>query len=129
MRRWVLWTGLVAVLSGAVVGTGAPLERDKRAFKGRVEAYGDLNYWRKFEGAVPAKVIAAGTSGQGYLGLYVFDAHGNCVAHDHAITNRTRDDTAVEWVPAQTGLYSIELRGLGRVGSEFLMTVRQGGAS
>ena len=39
------------------------------------------------------------------------------------------DDTAVEWVPAQTGPYTIQVKALGKNAAGFLMTVRQGGAS
>jgi hypothetical protein len=128
MRRWVLWPGLVILLTGAALGTGAPLSPEKRAFEGRVEGYGDSNYWRTFQGGIRAKAIALGKTGEGYLGLFVFDPHGNCVAHDHSVTGRSRDDAAVEWLPAQTGLYTIEVRALGRIGSDYLMAVRQGGS-
>jgi hypothetical protein len=128
MRRWLLWFGLPALLAGAALGTGAPLSPEKRALEGRVEAYGDKSYWRKFQGGLPAKVIALGKTGEGYLGLFVFDPHGNCVAQDYDLSTITKDYPTVEWQPAQTGLYTIEVRALGRIGSDFLLTVRQGGS-
>jgi hypothetical protein len=71
-----------------------------------------------------ARVIVVG-KGAAYLGLYVFDAHGNCVASDDDVTRRTRDDAYVEWIPPRSGPYAIAVKSLGRAENEFLMTVRQ----
>jgi hypothetical protein len=128
MRSWVLWSGLLILLAGAAVGPGAPLDPETRAVEGKVEPYRDLNYERPFRAGTPAKVIAVGKTGAP-LGLYVFDANGNCVARDDDVGGRSRDEVAVEWVPAQTGPCTIQVKALGKNGDEFLMTVRQGGAS
>ena len=87
-----------------------------------------------FGGLFPGTLFAFSPDGKKIVassvkGLYVFDAHGNCVARDDEVTTRTVDDTAVEWVPAPTGTYTITVKALGKNAVEFLMTVRQGGAS
>jgi hypothetical protein len=128
MRSRVLCSGLLLLLAGAALGPGAPLDPKTRLVEGKVEPYRDLNYERTFQAGIPAKVIALGEARKGYLGLYVFDAHGNCVARDDEVNDRTVDDTAVEWVPAQTGPCTIQVKALGKNGFDFLMTVRQGGA-
>ena len=129
MRSRILCSGLMIVLAGAALGPGAPLDPKTRAVEGKVEPYREVSYERSFQAGIPARVIALGKAAEGYLGLYVFDAHGNCVARDDEVTTRTVDDTAVEWVPAQTGPYTIQVNALGKHPVEFLMTVRQGGAS
>ena len=125
MRRWVFWSGLFALLASAALGLGAPLEPGQRAVETKLEAYRSSDYWRKFEAGKRATVVAVGATGSGLLGLYVFDADGNCVGHDDNVTERTRDDTVVEWMPAQTGLYTVEVRSLTRHENKLLMTVRQ----
>ncbi len=54
-------------------------------------------------------VIASGKTGAA-LALYVFDGHGNCIARDEPVAAKAADDVAVEWFPAATGLFTIELR-------------------
>src|SRR5262249_17386164 len=129
MRCGILCSGLLIVLASAALGPGAPLDPKTRLVEGKVEPYRDVHYERQFQAGIPAKGIALGEARKGYLGLYVYDAHGNCVARDDDVNDRTVDDTAAEWVPAQTGLYTIQVQALGKNGFEFLMTVRQGGAS
>src|SRR5207253_1650645 len=102
------------------LGTGAELDPKTRGVKDKVEAYGQKTYWRKFEAGRPAKVIAVG-EGTGFIGLYVFDPDGNCVARDDEATQRTPSDTAVEWVPPRTGYYTIEVKCLGRNGNDFML--------
>jgi hypothetical protein len=124
MRSCVLWSGLLALLAGAALGTGAPLDPKTRALDAKVEAYGQQTYVRKFEAGRPAKVIVVGKTA-GFLGLYVFDPDGNCVAHDDEVTRQTPNDLAVQWVPRRTDSYTIEVKCLGRQANEFLLGVRQ----
>jgi len=124
MRKCVLWSGLLTLLAGAALGTGAPLDPKTRVVETKLEAYGEQVYERSFEAGKTARVIAVG-KGTGYLGLYVFDRDGNCVASDDDVTRRTRDDAFVEWIPPRSGPYTIEVKSLGRGKNEFLMTVRQ----
>jgi hypothetical protein len=56
-----------------------------------------------------AIAIASGT-GRTCLGVYIFDAAGNCVAHDDRSTPSTADDLIAEWLPATSTRYSIEVR-------------------
>src|SRR5579864_2112370 len=49
---------------------------------------------------VRANIIACGQLREGtYLGLYVYDEHGNCVTWDDLGSSSTKDDNAVEWFP------------------------------
>jgi hypothetical protein len=128
MRSRVLCSGLLILLAGAALGPGAPLDPETRAVEGKLEPYRDHTFWRRFSGGgSKAEVIAVG-KGSGLLGLYVYDADGNCVGHDDDVTQRTLDDAVVHWVPARTDLYTIEVRSLSRHENTFLMTVRQGEA-
>ncbi len=124
MRRCVLWSGLVALLAGAALSTGAPLDTKTRAVEGKLDGYAEQVYERTFEAGKTARVVAVG-KGTGYIGLYVFDRDGNCVASDDDVLRRTRDDAYVEWIPPRAGPYVIEVKSLSRAKNEFLMTVRQ----
>lgn len=67
-----------------------------------------------FSGGKRAGVIVIG-NGATYLGVYVFDSQGNCVATDDFANVATRDDLAAEWFAAQTGVYGIAIHNPGRV--------------
>ena len=126
MTRWVIGPILLALVAGTALGLGSALETREgvRGVSGKLEPYSDRSYWRKFDGGRKAEVVAVG-EGAGLLGLYVFDAHGNCVAHDDDVSARTADDAAVQWMPAHTGLYTIDVRSLGSHKNPFVMTVSQ----
>lgn len=77
-----------------------------------------------FEALKPAKAIALG-GGRSCLGLYVFDAHGNCVARDDFSTeSRTADDVWVEWIPITRARYDIEMRNAGNESNEYQLAIR-----
>jgi hypothetical protein len=48
------------------------------------------------------------------MAVYVYDAHGNCVARDDLSLTTVSDDLAVEWHPPTEQVYDIEIRNLGR---------------
>lgn len=48
------------------------------------------------------------------MAIYVYDAHGNCVARDDLSLSIVSDDLAVEWQPASEQVYDVEIRNLGR---------------
>jgi hypothetical protein len=76
-----------------------------------------------FKGGERASVIGIG-QGATFLGLYIYDAHGNCVTWDDVGTSSTKDDVAVEWFPPQTASYTIELRNFGLVLNKVELALR-----
>ncbi len=121
MKRALLLGGLFAFLTMGRVG-GSPVDG---AFTGtgRSMPNVNINVVREFKGGERALAIVAGDGGS-YLGLYVFDADGNCIAHDDHGNYQTCDKAAVEWVPPQTGRYAIEVRNLGRFKDTFQLAVK-----
>lgn len=77
----------------------------------------------KFKANERASVVVSG-EGATCLGLYVFDAQGNCVAHDDVTTPQASDDVAVDWIPADTADYIIEVRNAGTGLNLFDLAVR-----
>ena len=74
---------------------------------GMTDAY--VHTFKKNERAV---AVASG-NGRSCLGLYVFDARGNCLAKDDHSPPATADDLIVNWLPAESGRYAVELRNAG----------------
>jgi hypothetical protein len=67
----------------------------------------------EFKGGERACAITIG-DGRTFLGLYVYDKHGNCVAwDDEGQAKKTHDDLAAEWFPTQTGTYVVEVFNIG----------------
>ena len=67
-----------------------------------------------FAGGVRANVIVSGNA-RTYMGMYIFDKHGSCVALDDFGNRATFDDLAAEWYPPTRGLYSAEIHNFGRL--------------
>ncbi len=124
MTRRGLWAGLLALLIGGGLGMGDPLNPSTRAVEFKLEAYRALSYWRPFEAGKPVRVLAIGETNRP-MGLYVFDGDGNCVAHDDDVTRRVKDDAVVDFVPARSGEYTLELKLLGSGENRGLLAVRQ----
>jgi hypothetical protein len=115
--------GILGILVLGNLGGGAPLQPREPA-KGAVEPFGQTSFVDGFEGRKRACVIAIG-NGASYLGLYVFDRWGNCVAKDDtADTPMARDDLAVEWFPPETGSYIVEVRNFGPTINRFTIAIR-----
>jgi hypothetical protein len=115
---------LATLLLGAVLASGSPLDPASRGFDVKVDAFGQKEYWRTFAGGKRALSIALGAN-QTNIGLYVFDAHGNCVGRDDTLSLLSRDDLVVEWLPAQTGLFTIQVKSLAAAPNEVTLIVRQ----
>jgi hypothetical protein len=87
-------------------------------------------YWsfvesRTFAANQRANIIAIGHLRDGtFLGLYVYDDRGNCVAWDDLGSSSTRDDLAVEWFPMQKEQYTYELRNFGARSNRLDFVVR-----
>ncbi len=124
MTRWVSGPILLVLAAGVGLGVGTALDPSVKAENGKLEPYSDHTYWRKFDAGRKAEVVAVG-EGTSFLALYVFDGHGNCVVYDDDVSSRSPDDAAVQWVPAQTGLYTIEVRSLNNQKNQYVMRVRQ----
>jgi hypothetical protein len=123
MRRLATVLGLVTlVLCGSLVA-GGPLKGRVSGFNEVVPASGNKQYLQTFKARERASVTVSG-SGATYLGLYVFDQFGNCVAQDVGTTRNTCDDLAVEWFPSEVAPYAIEVKNLGLVANAFEISVR-----
>jgi hypothetical protein len=119
--KWALFGCGIFLLLGA--GQALPgLVDGPLAEKRAVAPNNSVNLARTFKGGERACVIIVG-DGASYLGLYAYDADGNCIARDDYGNFQTRDDAAVEWYPPQTGRYSIEIKNLGRRKDTFSMAV------
>ena len=70
------------------------------------------SYPDHFVGKARAVAIVSG-NGRSCLGLYVFDADGNCVASDDISSAQAADDLAADWIPAETARYDVHVRNAG----------------
>jgi len=102
-------------LLGGLAG-GAPVESfdDSKGF--REQSFEPFS-WQSFTVQCKAKertcAIVYGF-GSGPMAIYVFDAHGNCVARDDIAHTLVSDDLATEWYPPIVDDYVVEIRNLGR---------------
>ena len=69
------------------------------------------------------RVIVYG-QGSSPMAVYVFDAHGNCVAHDDFSTGGVSDDLALEWLAPTEAAYDVEVRNLGRKSNTAELAIR-----
>ena len=122
MRRALILSAL-ALLVWATLGSGGPVEGPQVGTNRVIEPYGHETFTVSFKAGEPAVVIASGNQ-QTYLGLYVYDADGNCVAWDDLAEKNTRDDLAVRWYPDRTGPYMVEVRNFGALHNIFQIAFR-----
>jgi hypothetical protein len=129
MKTHVILIGAAVLLCGAALSGGAQWDQTTRAVPVELDPLSRREYWGKFLGGKRALAIAVGTNRnpelRANLGLYVFDAHGNCVARDDDVDQASRDELAVEWLPAQTGLFTIQVKNLAGVSNQILLGIRQ----
>jgi hypothetical protein len=115
--------GVLGLLLMATFGASAPLQPGK-VKKADVDPFGRTSFVERFEKAKRAGVIVIG-DGQTYLGVYVFDRWGNCVAKDDTSGSAAaRDDLAVQWFPPEVGSYTIEVCNFGRSTNEFTIAIQ-----
>ena len=112
MKRLAVFTGMI-LLACVPFGSGAPVGGRNLKLDQLVGAYAAQTYSQRFKGGEKASVIATGTTGKTFMGLYIFDADGNCIAWDDLGNKKTCDDMAAEWVPPATANYTIEVRNFG----------------
>jgi hypothetical protein len=115
--------GLVGAVWAVSLGGGVPLDGPKTVTAG-VEPYGQTSFVNVHDGRKRASAIVIG-DGSTYLGVYVFDRWGNCVARDDfAGSPAGRDDLAVEWYPPEVGPYAVDVCNFGRSGNDFTIVIR-----
>jgi hypothetical protein len=81
------------------------------------------SYVAAFKASERARAIVSGR-GQTCMGLYVFDAQGNCLAKDDMTVPKVCDDLNVEWIPPVEGRCSVEIRNLGHDVNEYQLNIR-----
>ena len=102
---------LLILLAGT--GRSGPA-RPRRPEVVEVPGYLVRSVREEFAGGVRTSVIVSG-NGRGYLGVYVYDALGNCVARDDFGNSVTYDDLNAEWYVPVTASYGIDIFNLGRL--------------
>jgi hypothetical protein len=107
MKRSSILTAAGALLLAAGAGHGGPLTPVKQQLP-QIPQLASQSYTFEFKGGERAIVIASG-DGSTYMGLYVYDSHGNCISWDDEGNLATKDDLAVDWYPRQNGVYTIEV--------------------
>jgi hypothetical protein len=111
MKRLSLLLMTAALLGVTSAGHGGPVTPFKQQLP-QIPQLASQTYVLEFKGGQRALVIASG-DGSTFMGLYVYDALGNCIAWDDSGTRGTRDDLAVDWFPRHNGVYTIEVCNLG----------------
>lgn len=118
MQNGVRGLALLMLLALVASGTASPEgETDKRSMK--LPGFIASTETRTFRGRERSSIVVFGKDFNILMGLYVFDPHGNCVAHDDP-----GDDLAVEWFPPRTQPYTYEVRNLGMALTSLEMAIR-----
>jgi hypothetical protein len=81
------------------------------------------SYLGAFKADERAEALVSG-NGQSCLGLYVFDANGQCVAIDDLTATKSCDDLGVEWVPNAAGRYCVVVRNAGLDVNPYRLAIR-----
>ena len=132
MRHW-LWLVLLTLLLACPWADTSPVKPEAPKLKVPLGGYGTLLSLVPCKGGERTIAIAATTSDLPVvLGLYVYDAHGNCVAldefNDRIPPSESRrpsmDDVAVQWFPPAPGTYTVELRNVSPDSCELQMAIR-----
>jgi hypothetical protein len=111
MKRFILVLGLACFCAAA--SPAEPVKAwDPRGAE-PIRPLSSKSFVVEFKGGRRAGAIASGVDGTTFLGLYVYDVHGNCVAWDDRGNWATRDDTAVDWFPRENAVYMVEVRNFG----------------
>jgi hypothetical protein len=119
--RWLS----IYVLLGLGVGLvlGSPVVPMNPLQKEILPPYSSKTLEVTVKGGQPSTAICIG-DGRSYLGLYVLDRHGNCVAWEDINVSKTRDDLAVEWYAPEKATYTIEVVNFGSVSNQFDVAVK-----
>jgi hypothetical protein len=122
MRAKFAWSVLTILLGVSIATAGLVLPR-QRDVDQRIDGHRLRGYIEAFKANERALVIVSGI-GNTCLGLYVFDAQGNCIARDDLSDPQTADDLITEWIPIEQARYSIEVRNGGIASNEYQMGMR-----
>ncbi|MCS7044775.1 MAG: hypothetical protein NZO58_00310 [Gemmataceae bacterium] len=113
------WSAAWAALAGVVVAScclAGPLQpfAPKLGYRDfEFRPFQAQSHHLDVKGGEPTQVIVFGITSSP-MGVYVYDPHGNCVAHDDASTDLIVDKLLVEFHPPQTAGYEVVIRNLGR---------------
>ena len=83
----------------------------------------------KFKANEPVRIMVTGFQSESFQGetclaLYLFDAHGNCVAKDDRTSAQSSDKLAVVWVPPDANPCYVEVRNTGLTPNAYLLAIR-----
>lgn len=118
--------GAVIVLLMVSWAESAPVNpfAEKSGFRQLVlEPFQRDNYAIRCKAKESTRVIVYG-QGSSPMAVYVFDAHGNCVAHDDYSTNDVSDDLALDWYSPSETTYDVEVYNLGRKSNTAEIAIR-----
>ncbi len=110
--RLILLHAPLALLVCVSLGSADRVEPQKFEPKELILPMAARSYSAALKADEPAQALVSG-NGQACLGLYVFDANGNCVALDDRTAPQSCDDLGVEWIPITAGRYSAVVRNAG----------------
>jgi hypothetical protein len=122
MLKKLVWTVLTVFLGVSIATADLVLPRQRDA-KQEIVGRRIRSYVEAFKANERALVIASGEY-RSCLGLYIFDAQGNCVARDDMSDPQTADDLITEWIPLEQARYSIEIRNAGIAANVYQLAVR-----
>jgi hypothetical protein len=113
----------MALLCLAGLGNGSPVPPVAPRLI-PLEPGGGMLETRRFKGGERASVIGVGRDKNTFVGLYVYDEHGSCVAWDDIGTASTKDRVTVEWFPVRTAPFTVEVRNFGLALNKLEFAVR-----
>jgi hypothetical protein len=123
MRRLMLAVAASALVALTSAGLAAPVAPEKP----RILTIGPLSsktFTVEFKGRERASAIVTSKANGTYLGLYVYDRYGNCVAWDDLGSPETTGAASVDWFPAEKANYVVEVRNNGSTVNDCKMIVR-----
>jgi len=112
-RRWLALVGLALL---APLAWTSPVEPEKPLEKVPLSGNGRIITVVTCNGNQSTFAIAATTTENGMLSMYVYDAHGNCVGRDEFSERpsqkprRATNDCGVEWYAPTMDHYLVEVR-------------------
>jgi hypothetical protein len=124
MKNVLLMASLGGLLWLSAPGTAGPEKPVGPLSKIKINVGASWSMAVTCKGGERAAAFAMGDKGNAYLGLYVYDKDGNCVARHDDIKPKYLNDRAVIWYPPTTQTYTIEVRNLGFVSDTFTFVVR-----
>lgn len=122
MKAKITWAASAVLLCVATLNAELVLPRPRITGQ-NIGGFRLHSYVETFKPNERALVIASGEF-RSCLGVYVFDAQGNCVAKDDGGAPKAADDLVTEWIPEGDARYSIEVRNAGYSANEYQIAIR-----